>query len=84
MDSFHSFLNSKSYAWAMSAALIFERHGALLRALSDHAGEHFQGLAVASRRSLLPNKLKQKLLRFECAYNVVRHIMKPSAGAFVV
>ena len=35
---------------AMAAPLLLEVHGQLLRTLSAHAGVHFSGLAVASRK----------------------------------
>ena len=65
------------------ATLLLAAHGTLLRLLAAEAGEHFQGLAVAARRSTLSAPLKRKLVNIDVAFNLLRHITEPSVDAFV-
>jgi cold shock CspA family protein len=65
--------------------LVVLAHGSSLRALSDAAGEHFEGLGVAARllrkRKLLSNKLAKKLVRLDECAAILRHITKASCSA---
>ena len=67
----------------MAEALIFEAHGVLLRALCSATNTHYEGLAVAARRSKLSSPLKKKLVHFDFAFNLVRHITRPSVDLCV-
>jgi hypothetical protein len=75
--------NSSPLSCSMDAvAIVAQLHGQLLRALSAHAGRHYEGLAQAARACReLPAPLKKRLLHIDSTFQVVRHITTPSAMA---
>merc|ERR1712232_1472866 len=67
-----------------AAALVTELHGELLRALSQHAGRHFEGLAQASRSfPTLSPRLRRRLRNLDTTFSYIRHVTKPLANNFL-
>lgn len=51
--------------------------------MSTATGRHSQGLAIASKYMGLSSKIRNKVMRIEFAYNLVRHITGPSVSDFI-
>merc|ERR1711920_802357 len=67
-----------------AAALVSELHGELLRALSQHAGRHFEGLAQASRSfPTLSPRLRRRLRNLDTTFAYIRHVTKPLSDNFL-
>ncbi len=70
----------------MAATLVADLRGECLRDISHSAGRHFQGLRSAAaflRRGMLaPPAMIKKLVRFDDAFAVVRHITAIGAEDF--
>ena len=69
----------------MSADLVANHHGEVLRLLSSHAGRHFKGLQIAGRhfRAVLPSRTMKALNRLDAAFAVLRHITKEGNVEFI-
>ena len=64
-----------------AAALVVAVHGSALRLLAMKTGRHFTGLEQASRScSMLPSRLKKRLVVVDHAFSLIRHITEPSVG----
>merc|ERR1719382_805166 len=68
---------------AMAAALLLELHGTLLRELAALAGQHFEGLARASRAfPALSSSQRRRLRDLDVTCNYLRHVTKPLTANF--
>mmetsp|Transcript_115209 Transcript_115209/g.229489 ORF Transcript_115209/g.229489 Transcript_115209/m.229489 type:complete len:270 (+) Transcript_115209:69-878(+) len=65
---------------------LFSMQSQLLRSITETTAERFQGLAQAARQcrslAVFHGKVTKKLVNIDFAFNCVRHISKPSVGAF--
>ena len=68
-------------------AIVFAMHGTLLRRLSQEAGVHFSGLAVAARhfrqQGGFPNRLHKRLRDIDMCFNILRHVTAVGAETMV-
>uniref|UniRef100_A0A7S2JWI2 Uncharacterized protein n=1 Tax=Zooxanthella nutricula TaxID=1333877 RepID=A0A7S2JWI2_9DINO len=64
--------------------LLFSLHGVLLRALSERADRHFQGLHQAGRhfRHALSSVQRRRLDHLDTVFNYLRHVTGPLVNAF--
>ena len=69
-----------------ATALILQAHGEALRLIADSTGQHFQGLAQASRtlrKQGLPSNVARKLQHLDAAASLARHITSVSLRNFL-
>ena len=69
-----------------STTLILQAHGEALRLIADSTGQHFQGLAQASRtlrKQGLPSNVARKLQHLDAAASLARHITSVSLRNFL-
>ena len=61
-----------------AVSLVVQLHGSSLRSLAAYHNAHCEGLDAAARRTaVLSNRMKQRLLRVDATFNVIRHLTSP-------